>query len=29
MSGAEGPARQSFEDYPLTRIEYITALTHF
>jgi len=29
MSDVEGPARQAFEDYPLTRIEYITALTHF
>lgn len=23
------PAHQAFEDYPLTRIEYITALTHY
>ena len=28
-SGPPAPALQSFEDYPLTRIEYITALTHF
>jgi len=27
--GPPAPALQSFEDYPLTRIEYITALTHF
>src|ERR1044072_3291961 len=29
MSEPQGPAPQSFEDYPLTRIEYVTALTHF
>jgi len=29
MSDSQPPAPQAFEDYPLTRIEYITALTHY
>ena len=29
MPEPDRPVSQAFEDYPLTRIEYITALTHF